>query len=79
MRTHTSSDTHVVFAVDIGLGFNKCDDNIRMTLPSSPHQRRPIILRTHNDTERQSKCAGIPHPGGTTAQPSSTFGAPKLV
>ena len=61
MCGHTSSDTHVVFGVDVGLGFDQCDSNIGMALKSSPHQRRVIKLRTHNDTERQSKCAGISH------------------
>ena len=68
-----------MFGVDVGLGFDQCDGDIGMALNSSHQQRRVIILRTHNDTERQSKCAGIPHLGGTTAQPSSTFGVPKLV
>ena len=79
MCGHTSSDTHVIFGVDVGLGFEQCDDNIGMALRSSRHQRLDIKLRTHNDTERQSKCVGIPHLGGTTAQPSRTFGVPKLV
>ena len=76
---HPSSDTHFIFVVDVGFGFDQCDGDIGLTKKSSPHQRRPIILRTHNDTERQSKCVGIPHLGGTTAQPSSTFGVPKLL
>ena len=58
---HPSSDTHVIFVVDVCLGFEQCDDDIGMTTISSHHQRRVIPLRTHNDTERQSKCAGITH------------------
>ena len=61
MCGHPSSDTHVIFVVDVGLGFNQCDGDIGMALTSSLHQRRVLILRTHDDTERQSKCAGIPY------------------
>ena len=56
-----TSDTHVSFGVDVGFGFDKCDGDIGMATPSSKYQRRLIKLRTHDDTERQSKCAGIPH------------------
>ena len=58
---HPSSVTHFIFVVDVGFGFEQCDGDIGMTKNSSLHQRRVINLRTHNDTERQSKCAGIPH------------------
>ena len=51
----------MIFGVDVGFGFDQCDDDIGMAQKSSMHQRRVIKLRTHNDTERQSKCAGIPH------------------
>ena len=63
MCGHTSSDTHVIFGVDVGLGFEQCDGDIDMTSHSSPHQRRVIKLRTHNDTERPSKCG---HPSSDT-------------
>ena len=79
MCGHPSSDTNFIFGVDVGFGVNQCDADIGMAKKSSRHQRRVIELRTHNDTERQSKCVGIPHLGGTTTQPSSTFGVPKLV
>ena len=79
MSRHPSSVTHFIFVVDVGFGLEQCDDNVVMAKLSSPHQRRSITLRTHNDTERQSKCAGMPDLGGTTAQPSSTFGVSKLV
>ena len=68
-----------MFGVDVGFRFDQCDNNIGIGTTSSLEQWRRIKLRTHNDTERQSKCTGIPHLGGTTAQPSSTFGVPKLV
>ena len=55
------TNTHVIWAVDVGLGFDQCDDSIGMALQNSLHQRRKFTLRTRNDTERQSKCAGIPH------------------
>ena len=55
------TNTHVIFVVDVGFGFEQCDGGIGMTPTSSHHQRRPITLQTHNDTERQPKCAGIPH------------------
>ena len=71
--------THFIFGVDAGFGFEQCDGDIGVLINSSPHQRRDMKLRTHNDTERQSKCAGISHLGGTTAQPPSAFGVPKLV
>ena len=55
------TNTHVIFVVDIGLGFHQLDHTVGAPITSSRDQRRPITLRTHNDTERQSKCAGIPH------------------
>ena len=55
------TNTHVIFGVDVGLGFGKCDGDIGTAILRSRHQRRPIALRTHNDTETQSKCVGIPH------------------
>ena len=79
VRAFPSSDTHVIFGVDVSFDFEQCDGDIGMTTTSSPHQRRPISLRTHNGNERQSKCVGTHNLGGTTAQPSSTFGVPKLV
>ena len=79
MYGHPSSYTHVIFGVDVGFGFEQCDGDIGMAIKSSHHQRRVINLQTHNGTERQPKCVGIPRLGDTTAQPSSTFGVPKLV
>ena len=61
MCGHPSFHTHVSFGVDFCLGFEQCDGGIGMALESSRHQRRVSKLRTHNDTERQSKCVGIPH------------------
>ena len=61
MCGHPSSDTHFIFVVDVGFGFEQCDGDIGMTTMSSHQQRRVIILRTHNDTESQSECVGIPH------------------
>ena len=132
MCGHTLSDTHSIFVVDVGFGFEQCDGNIGTTT-SSLHQRRNLRThndnerqfkcsvipnvkrtsslalmlalalisvmaisvwlfqvvtingvrfsyeRTHNDTERHFKCVGIPRLCGTTAQPCSTFGVPKLV
>jgi len=65
LYTHRHStgetNTHFIVVVDVGFGFEQCDDRIGVTTTSSPLQGRAITLRTHNDTERQSKCAGIPH------------------
>ena len=56
------TNTHVIiYDVDVCFGFEQCDGDIGTATTSSHHQRRLITLRTHNDTERQSKCAGIPH------------------
>ena len=60
MCGHPLSDTHFRFGVDVGFGVDQCDGDIGMIVLCSRNQRRLIILRTHNDTERQSKCAGIP-------------------
>ena len=61
MCGHPSSDTHVIFVVDVRFGVDQCDGDIGVAIMSSRHQRRDIILRTHKDTGRQSKCAGIPN------------------
>ena len=76
---HTNALSHISFRINVYFGFEEYNGNVGSPFPSSHHQWRPITLRTHIDTERQSKCAGIPHLGGTTAQPPSTFGVPKLV
>ena len=55
------TNTHFIFGVDVGIGFEQCDGDIGIVPSSSLNQRRAIILRTQIDTERQSKCAGIPH------------------
>ena len=59
---HPSSDTHVIFGVDVGLGFEQLDGSIGMSPSNSIHQRRPIILRAHNDILRdRPEVCGIPH------------------
>ena len=60
MCGHPSTDTHMECGVDVGFGFEQCDDRIGVTTVSSLHQRRIIDLRTQNDTERQSECVGHP-------------------
>ena len=49
---HHSSDTHVIFGVDVSLGFEYLDDSVGIPIQSSKYQRRHAMLRTHNDTLR---------------------------
>ena len=60
MCGHPSSGTHSIRGVDVGLGFANYDDTVGVSIDGSPQQRRTINLRTHNDTESQSKYAGTP-------------------
>ena len=40
--------THLIFGVDVGLGFEQYDGSIGIILFTSHHQGRPTMLRTHN-------------------------------
>ena len=57
---HLTLTLHIC-VVDVGFGFEQCDSDIGTAENNNFLQRRIIKLRTHNDTDRQSKCVGIPH------------------
>ena len=53
---HSTGDTntHYICMVGVYFGFDQRDDTVGMPIISSRHQRRPIILRTHNDKLRDN-------------------------
>ena len=51
------TNTHIIFGVDVCLGFEQRDGTLGVPFGSGHYQRRVVILRTNNDTLRDS--AGV--------------------
>ena len=56
---HHSSDTHLVFGVDVSLGFGQFDSNIGMPFDSSHGQRRVPSLQANNGILRDRRASLI--------------------